>query len=155
VKLQQFDDARLGELMSWFPDAMSLRTWGGPESRFPFSESTFREDAKLASLPTWSLVGDDGELVAFGQCYLRAGRCHMGRLAVSPRARSRGHGKELIRRLSEWGRAEFGVDSDSLFVAPDNPRARDLYRRLGFSETSYPEPSPEVAHFIYMVRPPA
>ena len=151
MKLERFHESRLPELMTWFPDETTLQTWGGPEFRFPFTETTFREDAKLKSLPTWSLAQEDAALAAFGQCYLRAGRCHFGRLAVSPTLRGRGHGTTLIRELARWGAAEFGVDTFSLFVIASNPRAIALYRRLGFCERPYPEPSPATDGFIYMV----
>jgi len=151
MKLQRFHESHLPELMTWFPDETALKTWGGPEFRFPFTATTFREDAKLASLPTWALVADDGAFAAFGQCYIRVGRCHFGRLAVSPSLRGRGHGTTFIRELARWGTAEFGVDSLSLFVSPGNVRARDLYHRLGFSELPYPDPSFATHSFIYMV----
>ncbi len=86
MKFQRFDESQLPELMTWFRNADELRTWGGPDFRFPFTEATFREDAKLSSLATWSLVTDEGALAAFGQCYERVGRCHFGRVAVSPTA---------------------------------------------------------------------
>lgn len=151
MKLERFQESHLPELMTWFPDEVALQTWGGPEFRFPFTEASFREDAKLAGLPTWMLVRDDGTLAAFGQCYLRVGRCHFGRLAVSPGLRGSGYGTTLIRELARWGMAEFGVDSMSLFVIASNPRAIQLYRRLGFSEMPYREPSPATDCFIYMV----
>jgi len=50
MQLQRFDDARLGELMNWFPDAHACRVWGGMQFRFPFTPATFREDAKIDSL---------------------------------------------------------------------------------------------------------
>ena len=151
MTLQRFRDECLPELMAWFRNADELRTWGGPEFRFPFTEVTFREDAKLAGLPTWTILEEDGTLAAFGQCYLRVGRCHFGRVAVSPRIRGRGYGTTLIRGMARWGSAEFGVDSYSLFVIASNPRAIQLYRRLGFSESPYPEPSTATDSFIYMV----
>lgn len=137
--------------MTWFPDELALKTWGGTEFRLPFTEASFREDAKLGSLPTWALIGDDGAFAAFGQCYLRVGHCHFGRLAVSPALRGGGNGTKLIRELARWGTAEFGVDSLSLFVVASNSRAIKLYRRLGFSEMPYPEPSPATETYIYMV----
>ena len=151
MKLLPFDESHLPELMTWFPDETALQTWGGPEFRFPFTETTFREDAKLKSLPTWALFQDRGLFAAFGQCYLRVGRCHFCRLAVAPSLRGRGYGTTLIRELARWGTVEFGVDSMSLFVIASNPRAIALYRRLGFSEMLCPEPSPATDSFIYMV----
>lgn len=137
--------------MRWFPDRVSCHTWGGVEFRFPFTESTFREDAKLGNLPSWALVGDDGALAGFGQVYLRVGRCHLGRLAIAPGSRGHGLGATLVCELCRRGRAALGVSTYSLFVVPENERALRLYRRLGFSPVPYPEPMPALAKYIYMV----
>ena len=149
--LHPFDEARVPELMRWFTDRAATQVWGGPEFRFPFSEATFREDAKLASLATRMLVTGDGRLVAFGQFYLRVGRCHLGRLAVAPDARGGGLGTQLIHDMCAEGRPLFGAGSCSLFVVPSNSRAKALYERLGFSAIPYSEPAPEFAPYIYMV----
>ncbi|MEO8223843.1 MAG: GNAT family N-acetyltransferase [Gammaproteobacteria bacterium] len=151
MKLQFFQVAQLPELTSWFPDERSCQTWGGPEFRFPFTEVTFREDAKLDSLPSWALVQDDGAFVGFGQYYLRAGRCHLGRLAIAPILRGRGLGSTLVHELCQRGKAELGVESFSLFVLSSNESALGLYRRLGFSVVPYPEPLPGVEGCMYMV----
>ena len=148
--LHPFDSARVPELMRWFDDREATQVWGGPEFRFPFTEASFREDAKIASLPTRMLVAEDGRLVAFGQFYLRAGRCHLGRLAVLPAARGGGLGTQLIRDICAEGRPLLGAGSCSLFVVPSNTRARALYERLGFHAAPYPEPAPELDPYIYL-----
>ena len=151
MKLQFFEDSQLPELMNWFPDRRSCQTWGGPQFRFPFTEATFREDAKLNSQSTWALVDEGGVLAGFGQFYARAGRCHLSRLAIAPGLRDRGLGTTLIHELCQKGKAELGVESFSLFVVPANDRALRLYQRLGFSPVQYPEASPELESYIYMV----
>ena len=139
--------------MRWFPDSDACHTWGGVEFRFPFTEITFREDAKLESLPTWALVGNDGTFVGFGQYYLRVGRCHLGRLVVAPNARGCGFGSMLVHELCKKGSVKLGVDSFSLFVHPGNESAVRLYQRLGFSAVPYPEKLPAARHYVYMVAP--
>jgi ribosomal protein S18 acetylase RimI-like enzyme len=152
MRLQSFEDHQLTELMTWFPDLAACRMWGGPQFRFPFTPATFREDAKVDSLSTWSLVQDDGAFVGFGQYYLRVGRCHLGRLAIAPHLRGRGLGRRLVDELSREGARELGVESFSLFVLPGNERASRLYRRLGFVEARYPESSTVFEHCTYMVK---
>jgi ribosomal protein S18 acetylase RimI-like enzyme len=149
VNFCRFDPGQLPELMTWFPDAHGLRTWGGPEFRFPFTAATFREDAKVDGIDSFSLVAQDGTLAAFGQCYLRVKRCHFGRVAVAPRQRGQGLGTRLLREMAAWGRARFGPRELSLFVLASNEPAQRLYRRLGFRETAYPDPGfmPE-AHYM-------
>jgi len=144
-------DAHIAELMRWFPDADSCATWAGPDFRFPFTDATFREDLRL-TLPSLSLVDSNAELLAFGQYYLRAGRCHLARLAVRPRARGQGLGRKLIARLSRIGRRNLQVSDCSLFVFEDNAPARRLYERLGFAPAVYPEENlPQVQGMLYMV----
>lgn len=147
VEFQRFDLQQLPELMTWFPDARTLRVWGGPDFRFPFTAASFREDAKVDTIDSFSL--GDGELAAFGQCYLRVERCHFGRVAVAPSRRGEGLGSRLFHEMADWGRARFGPRELSLFVNRDNPEAHRLYLRLGFREVPYPDPEfmPE-AHYM-------
>ena len=149
--LQSFDDSQLPELMSWFADRKACQLWGGPAFRFPFTEATFREDARLGSQPTWTLTDDRDALRGFGQYYLRVGRGHLARLAIAPSVRGRGYGSTLIHLLCHRAAAELGVDSFSLFVDAGNDGALRLYRRLGFSEQPYPESFPGLAGCVYMV----
>jgi ribosomal protein S18 acetylase RimI-like enzyme len=151
VEFAGFELARLPELMAWFPDARTLRTWGGRDFRFPFTFASFREDAKLDDIDSFSLLGaDGGGLAAFGQCYLRIGRCHFGRVAVAPARRGRGLGTRLLREMARWAQPRFGPRELSLFVNRDNPEARRLYGRLGFREDSYPDPEfmPEARYMV-------
>lgn len=150
VHLRHFDGQHLAELMSWFPDAPSCRMWGGPEFRFPFTEATFREDARLGDLASYVLVAD-GRLVGFGQYYRRLGHCQLGRLAIAPGLRGRGLGSTLVRELAARGRNELGGGPLSLFVLDGNERALRLYRRLGFHEARYPEPFPGLEGCAYLV----
>ena len=151
AQLQAFDEAWLPELMRWFGDAQACRVWGGPGFRFPFTRDTFRADARLDSLATFALTADAATLLGFGQYYLRAGRCHLGRLAVAPERRGRGLGSTLVRELCRAGSADLGVDTYSLFVLPGNERAMRLYERLGFAPARYPEPDPMFDDCVYMV----
>lgn len=139
--------------MSWFHDAHDCRFWAGPQFRFPFSEATFREDSRIDHLASWSLPAADGSLGAFGQFYLRLGRCHLARLVVAPAQRGRGIGGTLIRELCIRGCQELGTDSCSLFVLAGNSSALQLYRRLGFEAVTCPEPSSTLDGSIYMVAP--
>jgi ribosomal protein S18 acetylase RimI-like enzyme len=150
VRFARFDPAQLPELATWFDDADSLRSWGGTQFRFPFTPESFREDSKVDEIASFALAGN-GSLAAFGQCYLRNERCHFGRLAVSPHRRGQGLGTRLIRELADWGLGEFGPRELSLFVNRNNVDAIRLYRRLGFADSVYPEPTPFMANSIYMI----
>jgi ribosomal protein S18 acetylase RimI-like enzyme len=149
MKFARFDRDQLPELMRWFPDAAALRIWGGPEFRHPFSPESFRADARVDSIDSFSLADDHGALAAFGQCYLRIERCHFGRVGVAPHRRGRGLGTRLLAAMAAWGQTRFGLRELSLFVHHDNPDALRLYRRLGFREIPYPDPTfLPVAHYL-------
>lgn len=45
MKFGRFEPAQLPEFAGWFADATEIRTWGGPDFRFPFTPSTFLADA--------------------------------------------------------------------------------------------------------------
>ena len=153
MKFQRFDTAQVPELMSWFTDAAALRTWGGPDLRFPFTAASFREDSRVDSIDSFSLVSEGRSIAAFGQCYVRVGRCHFGRVGGSPRWRGQGLGTRRFRELAGWGVAEFGPRDRSLFVNRTNTEAHRLYLRLGFREETYPEAMPQGMDAHYMIAP--
>ena len=153
MKLIEASPDHLPELMSWFPDQRSCSVWGGPDQRFPFTAATFREDAKLDELPSYSLIGDGGELLAFGQYYSRSGRCHLARLAAAPRHRGRGLGGVLVRELCRRGCRGLEVDVCSLFVLDDNAPALRLYEKLAFVRAPFPEGAPKLEGCSYMIAP--
>ena len=136
-------------MMTWFPDGPSCRIWGGPEFRFPFSEQSFQADSRFEVVPSY-VYATNRTVIGFGQYYLRAGRCHVSRLAVSPAMRGKGWGSQLLCALIELGSAALAVDQCSLFVAADNHPAARLYRRLGFVETPYAGPETAIHNILYL-----
>jgi ribosomal protein S18 acetylase RimI-like enzyme len=138
-------------MMSWFPTADSCTVWGGPEFRFPFTDESFVADSKLTSIPSYCLVQGSTDLCAFGQFYLRAGRCHLSRLAVAPDCRGRGFGTQLIAMLQQRGRETLRVTESSLFVHVNNKSALALYERIGFKCAAYPEPGRAIPNAHYMI----
>lgn len=151
MKFQRCDPAQVTELMSWFTDAEALRTWGGPEFRFPWTAATFREDTRVDSIDSFALIAGSGSVAAFGQCYLRVGRCHFGRVGVAPSRRGQGLGTRLLRDMAAWGHGEFGPRELSLFVLKGNAEAHRLYVRLGFREVPYPDELPHGMDMHYMI----
>jgi ribosomal protein S18 acetylase RimI-like enzyme len=121
-------------LTGWFPDQTSCLRWGGRDFRFPFTPETFLADLKLDERSSYALMLDSTELCGFGQYYLREGRCHLARLAVSPSRQRLGFGTWLATRLIELGARLLNVEGCSLFVDLNNTGALALYARLGFSQ---------------------
>jgi ribosomal protein S18 acetylase RimI-like enzyme len=150
MKLVELSDIHLPQLMSWFENKAQLATWSGPNFRYPFTESTFKEDLNLTTHPSYSLLSRQGELLAFGQYYLRENRCHLGRLVVNPSKRVQGIVATLIAKLAAKGKEHLKVKTCSLFVFEDNTHAIRAYQRLGFKQSQYPFDMP-LAGCIYMV----
>ncbi|WP_076409395.1 N-acetyltransferase [Shewanella sp. UCD-KL12] len=154
MELVSVDKAHLQQMMSWFTDQSELQTWAGPGFSYPFTAESFKKDLNLTELRSLSLVNSVGELVGFGQCYLRNEKCHLGRLVIAPECRGQhcGSGRFLgqkyshilISFLSELGCHHLNVPNMpgnvSLFVLSHNLPALNLYLNLGFVQTQYPEP---------------
>lgn len=136
--------------MNWLTSAAEVLEWGGPDFRHPYTEVTFLEDIKLDTLDSLVMCSSEQEMLAFGQFYQREGRCHLGRLAISPQHRGQGLVRQLINNLLTAGIAKFGVSGGSLFVVPDNLAAIKAYQRYGFRFADYPGDSP-IAGCLYMV----
>jgi ribosomal protein S18 acetylase RimI-like enzyme len=151
VQLIEATKAHVPQMMTWFPTEHSCRVWGGPEFRFPFTAETFLADSKLTAIPSYAMIRESAELCGFGQFYLRAGRCHLSRLAVASAYRGRGLGTQLIEMLLREGKKTLGVTQSSLFVHVTNTSAIALYERLGFTRFPYPEPGLEIPNSCYMI----
>lgn len=151
MRLTQPSDPNFIELMSWFSTEEELTVWSGPDFRYPFDLSSFKSDLKLDSLKSFSLISTEGSLLAFGQYYLRLGRCHLGRLVVNPNLRGQGIASHLIQKLSVLGKSDLNTDSCSLFVLGHNKSAIQAYTKLGFSMADYPDELP-LDNCFYMVK---
>ncbi|GLR69581.1 GNAT family N-acetyltransferase [Agaribacter marinus] len=149
--LTEPSDENCIELMSWFSSEEELSSWSGPNFRYPFTLSTFKSDLKLDTLNSFSLISKEGDFLAFGQYYLRLGKCHLGRLVVNPNWRGQGIVSTLANQISDMGKENLKVDSCSLFVLGHNERAIKSYKKMGFSIAEYPEKIP-LKNCLYMVK---
>jgi ribosomal protein S18 acetylase RimI-like enzyme len=151
MRLTQPSDKNIIELMSWFSSEDELSIWSGPNFRYPFDLSTFKSDLNLNNLKSFSLMSSEGDFLAFGQYYLRLGRCHLARLVVNPSFRGQGIASHLISQLSILGKSDLSTDSCSLFVLGHNESAIQVYTKLGFSMADYPEKIP-LENCLFMVQ---
>lgn len=151
MKLTIATQQHITALMTWFPSEQALSLWSGPGFRYPFTEQTFKDDLKLSTLPSFVLLNDNDELVAFGQFYLRLNRCHLGRLVVKPSERGNGIAAILIQHLSELGCERLNTNQLSLFVYSHNQSAAKAYQKLGFVLAQYPE-AMQINSCLYMIK---
>lgn len=144
-------DGHLTQIMTWFANEAQLKIWSGPNFRYPFDFESFKSDLNLTSLNSFSLLSQQADLLAFGQYYLRAGKCHLGRLVVNPAFRGQAIVAELINGLSMAGKKELQVNACSLFVYNHNTSAVKAYEKLGFCVATYLEDMP-LENCVYMVK---
>lgn len=141
----------LETLKSWFPDKQSIRLWGGPLFRHPFTHASFLEDMRWRDVPAYSLLDEDNRLGGFGQYYEREGRCHLARLVIDPARRGKGIGRYFIGGLMRIGMSDLGSDECSLFVMSSNQGAIRCYRSLHFLPAPYPTDDPLYDNIDFMI----
>ena len=146
-------NTHIKEIMSWFLNEEEVHAWAGPNFRYPYDFNSFKKGLKLDEINSFVLLADDNTLMAFGQFYLRIGRCHLGRLVVNPEYCGGGIVATLITQLSELGQLTLATQTCSLFVLAHNKSAIKAYKKLGFVLADYPEPIP-LANCLYMTKTP-
>jgi ribosomal protein S18 acetylase RimI-like enzyme len=151
MQLTSPTDENITQLMTWFSNEAELLLWSGPNFRFPFNVVSFKQDLKLETLASFALMSNGSDLIAFGQYYLRLGRCHLGRLVVNPNFRGKGIAAQLIHQLSEQGKVELNTESCSLFVLDNNINALKAYEKIGYKITHYPDEMP-LKNCLYMIK---
>jgi ribosomal protein S18 acetylase RimI-like enzyme len=145
--------ADIDELMTWFPDALSVDIWGGPSFRFPFDSKTFHADCRWHEFSSFCLRNSANEFAAFGQLGSRYGRSHLARLVANPRKRGQGVGRRLMEMMIEAARKEQDHPEVALFVYKDNEPAYRCYLALGFAVQEYPDGAPMPEKCFYLTRP--
>lgn len=152
MNLVKPSDKHFKEMMSWFLTEAALSQWSGPNFDFPFDLHTFKRDLNIETLASFSLLSAQSELLGFGQYYLRLGKCHLGRLVISPHFRGQGIAEHLMTQLMTKGKAALNTSSCSLFVLQHNNSAIKAYQKLGFTMAHYPEKI-TLKDCLYMVKP--
>ncbi|MBD1584527.1 GNAT family N-acetyltransferase [Pseudoalteromonas sp. S16_S37] len=144
-------DAHIKQLMTWFNSELQLTQWAGPNFRYPFDLETFRADLHADQLTSCALQSQQGTLAAFGQFYMRFGRCHLARLVVNPKQRGQGVANLLLNALCKRGLQFLNVEQCGLFVYKDNLSAIQAYEKFGFVIHQSPEHD-LIEHCVYMVK---
>jgi ribosomal protein S18 acetylase RimI-like enzyme len=147
VTIADFD-----ELMTWFPDAASIKVWGGPGFRYPCTRETFIADCRWPRVAARALR-DSNALLAFGQFYERHERINLARLVVNPARRGEGLCGRLVHSLMTEARQYIDRAEYSLFVYRDNTPARRCYEAAGFTIADYPAGDRHADVCYYLTRP--
>jgi RimJ/RimL family protein N-acetyltransferase len=138
IELSAFEAADGRVLMPWINSPAELLTWAGPSLQWPLDERQFDEyaaGAKAAGRRNWT-AWERSTGAVVGHISLRidaeqeSGR--IGRVLVSPEARGRGYGAEMLKQVLTVAFDELGLETVELGVWAHNTSAVRLYERLGF-----------------------
>tara|TARA_B100000700_G_scaffold174010_1_gene192224 strand:+ start:2718 stop:3167 length:450 start_codon:yes stop_codon:yes gene_type:complete len=128
-------------IFSWAQTAQDRLFWLGPHvnADSPIEDVWARlKGEERPSLGFWH----NNKLVGFAQCYEKhEGARHIACLIVNPECRGQGIGRRLVNALLEYAWQYDDVAYVTLNVLPENTRALNLYRSLGFVEQSNNDPS--------------
>ncbi len=151
-RLRDVTVADFDELMTWFSDAASVDSWGGPGFRYPFTRATFIADCRWPQVAA-RVLKDSDVLLAFGQFYERHQRINLARLVVNPARRSEGLCARLVRSLLAESRQYIDRSEYSLFVYRNNAPALRCYEAAGFEIADYPPGDKLADRCFYLTRP--
>jgi len=88
--------------------------------------------ARMADPEFRYLVADDIGFAILHEIWMRPQNLYLKRIAVHDA--ERGHGKRLLASLTDWVFANTDAHRFWLEVVETNPRARHVYRSMGWSE---------------------
>lgn len=151
MKIINADREHAREIMGWFPDKESVILWGSPYTRYPLTEETFFEDIYWSRINSVVALTDDGEVLGFGQFYLKLGRCHLARLVINPKFRGQGQGAKFISELMRYASEQLDTSEFSLYVMTINKPAIAVYKKLGFNLAQYPHGDPKLENCVFMI----
>ncbi len=96
----------------------------------PWTEEMFLVELSAEYSYSWVWLEDDAVL-GYLICWLEFEDFHIANLAVSPQARGRGIGRQLMEHALSWA-LQNEVERSLLEVRTSNLPARSLYSSLGF-----------------------
>ncbi|WP_306415582.1 GNAT family N-acetyltransferase [Stenotrophomonas indicatrix] len=141
--LQPVQPSQFAVVAGWLDSPEATLRWAGPGIPFPLPAEAFAAALALPSRPGWTLQDADGACLGFGQYWQTTpDSMHIGRIIVSPQARGRGLGRELMTALCAEALRSSAAVQLTLKVYRDNQAAVALYRDLGFvasEDASTPE----------------
>jgi GNAT superfamily N-acetyltransferase len=124
-------------VVSWVRSDVDSILWAGPRVSYPIDLASLPKAIEWKSSDAWTLESGGG-VVAFGQLLPKPNRrVHLARLIAAPRHRGRGLGRLIATHLLKTALSRH-PSAISLYVAPENFPAVELYLSLGFAETARP-----------------
>ena len=122
----------LETILPWVDSADLLRQWGGPS----LVHASTPEEVWFAMGATpenaFVLFDPSGEIVGFGQAFVRDPSVHLARLIVAPSRRGQGLGRRLAMRLIQAAIVHH-PDEITLKAEPNTSTAAKLFNSFNFA----------------------
>lgn len=150
--LRSASKADIANVQTWFSDAQSVLSWGGPSLTYPISTTNFYLQLCRGNYDSFVMYAG-AELVAFGQYQLHPPLVHLARLSVHPQHRGKGLASMLLQKLIEQALTRAQLNQASLYVYQSNHIARNLYIKMGFTKTNLPKSKRGLVGCDFMVMP--
>lgn len=99
----------------------------------PWPRDAFVNELTINQHAKYVVAEESGKVIAYCGMWVILDEAHITNIAVDPRYRGRKLGEALMRQMMGVA-VLFGVKSMTLEVRPSNLTARNLYRKLGFTE---------------------
>lgn len=97
----------------------------------PWTRGMFLEDAARGDMCIFMVARLENKIIGYGGLWLVLNEAHLGNLAVHPRFRHQGIGKEILKKLIEIACSKKAALM-TLEVRETNEIARALYEKMGF-----------------------
>jgi [ribosomal protein S18]-alanine N-acetyltransferase len=122
----------LQTILPWVETADLLRQWGGPS----LVHAGTPEEVWFAMGATpenaFSLFDPSGEIIGFGQAFVRDPSVHLARLIVAPGRRGEGLGRKLAMKLIQAAIVHY-PDEITLKAESDKPTVAKLFNSFNFA----------------------
>ena len=119
-------------ILPWVGTADLLRQWGGPTLAFPATPESVWSAIGAASGNAFALLDSSGELLGFGQAFVRDPNVHLARLIVAPSRRGQGLARILAMKLIHAAIVHH-PDEITLRAQPDKAPAAKLFNSFNFA----------------------
>ena len=127
------DDAQ--ELISRIKDQRMLLQFAGPAYHFPLTEQQLEKDLTDEYRILFKILDLDSRMdIGHAQLFLKEDTFLLGRILIwDENNRGKGYGKEVVRKLLEYGFGRFVQEIAELNVYDWNSGAIACYEKVGFT----------------------
>jgi RimJ/RimL family protein N-acetyltransferase len=140
LKLEEFPNNKISELLSWIQNEEEKQFWSGNTFQNGLNPKIFAIHLQRKDITSLCFLGPRKPLIAYGEIVfpsLRKGV--LCRVIINPNSRKKGIGKIFISQLLDWAFQEKSLQRVTLNTFGHNHPARKCYQSLGFKEVALKE----------------